>query len=180
MTSVRSDRGHWAVENQNHRVGDVQFSEDACLSRKAHAALNNALGNCIAMILSSGQDIADGQRHFSLHREQAFQAVVARRFGPASTERHRQTAAGRHGEDSVQGPPPRPRGPRHPVTAGFARVRSASSGGSIRPKNSRCGPIRLPLNCAVSSVGKSCQPGGFRLAAGGFGLQTSVLRLQVH
>ncbi len=73
MTSVSCDRGtpeqllgwnrgHWVVENQNHRVRDVQFAEDACLSSKGHAALKNALCNCIAIavILSSGQDIADG------------------------------------------------------------------------------------------------------------------------
>ncbi len=80
------NRGHWAVENQNHRVRDVQFAEDACLSRKGHAALNNALCRCIVIdvILSSGQDIADGQRHFSCIARKPFRlsSRPAMRFGP--------------------------------------------------------------------------------------------------
>ncbi len=52
-----------------------------CLPRKGHAVLNNALCSCIAIavILSSGQDIADGQRYFSQHRKEAFQAVLTAR-----------------------------------------------------------------------------------------------------
>ena len=36
-------RGHWAIENQQHWVLDVQFGEDACRTRHHHAAQNLAL-----------------------------------------------------------------------------------------------------------------------------------------
>jgi len=36
-------RGHWAIENSQHRALDVQFGEDANRSRKDHSASNLAL-----------------------------------------------------------------------------------------------------------------------------------------
>ena len=36
-------RGHWAIENAQHWVLDVQFGEDACRTRKDHSAENLAL-----------------------------------------------------------------------------------------------------------------------------------------
>ena len=36
-------RGHWAIENSQHWVLDVQFGEDANRSRKNHSAANLAL-----------------------------------------------------------------------------------------------------------------------------------------
>jgi len=36
-------RGHWAIENSQHWVLDVQFHEDANRSRKDHSAANLAL-----------------------------------------------------------------------------------------------------------------------------------------
>ena len=56
------NRGHWSVENLNHRVRDVNFGEDACLSRTTHAPTNGALCNCIALalILSSTLYIKQG------------------------------------------------------------------------------------------------------------------------
>ncbi len=66
MTSVPPDRGcperllawnrgHWSVENLNHRTRDVAFAEDACLSRKGNAPANNALCNCIALAVILGR-----------------------------------------------------------------------------------------------------------------------------
>ena len=73
------NRGHWAVENQNHRTRDVHFAEDACLARKAHAPVNNALCNCIALavILGRGHNVAEATRHFALHRKDALDAVLS-------------------------------------------------------------------------------------------------------
>ena len=73
------NRGHWAVENQNHRTRDVHFAEDACLARKAHAPVNNALCNCIALaiILRRGKSVAEATRHFALHRNDALDAVLS-------------------------------------------------------------------------------------------------------
>ncbi len=64
------NRGHWTVENQNHRSRDVHFDEDACLARTGHAPVNNALCNClaIAVLLWSGRGIAEGKRYFHLYR----------------------------------------------------------------------------------------------------------------
>ena len=73
------NRGHWSVENRNHRARDVNFGEDACLSRTAHAPVNCALCNCIALaiILSRCSTVAETRRHFALHRSDAIQAVLS-------------------------------------------------------------------------------------------------------
>ncbi len=107
------NRGHWTVENQNHRTRDVHFDEDACLARTGHAMaaahasaaclhaclartghapVHNALCNClaIAVLLQSGRGIAEGKRHFQLYRKAAFQAVLGARGAsdaPAGTVR---------------------------------------------------------------------------------------------
>ena len=54
------NRGHWSVENRNHRARDVNFGEDACLARTAHAPVNCATCNCIALaiILSRSSTVA--------------------------------------------------------------------------------------------------------------------------
>jgi predicted transposase YbfD/YdcC len=44
-------RGHWAIENQQHWVLDVQFGEDACRTRKDHSAANLALVRRMALNL---------------------------------------------------------------------------------------------------------------------------------
>ena len=74
------NRGHWAVENCNHRTRDVQFDEDARLARTAHAPVNNALCNCIALavILDRGGNVAETTRHFAIHRDDALNAVLSR------------------------------------------------------------------------------------------------------
>ena len=43
------NRGHWTVENQNHRHRDTTFTEDACLMRTRHGPSNNAVLNNIAL-----------------------------------------------------------------------------------------------------------------------------------
>ena len=92
ITSVRKDwgtpekllawnRGHWSIENNNHRVRDVNFKEDACLSRTMHAPNNGAICNCIALavILSRGPKIAETRRDFALHRHKAIKAGLSPR-----------------------------------------------------------------------------------------------------
>ena len=44
-------RGHWGIENQQHWVLDVQFSEDDCRTRKNHSAENLALMRRLALNL---------------------------------------------------------------------------------------------------------------------------------
>ena len=48
------NRGHWSVENRSHRARDVNFGEDACLSRTMHAPNNGAIFNCIALAIILG------------------------------------------------------------------------------------------------------------------------------
>ena len=43
------NRGHWAVENGNHRVRDTTLGEDACLARTGNGPLNRASLNNIAL-----------------------------------------------------------------------------------------------------------------------------------
>jgi len=45
------ERRHWAIENSQHWVLDVQFNEDANRSRKDHSAANLALIRRIALNL---------------------------------------------------------------------------------------------------------------------------------
>jgi predicted transposase YbfD/YdcC len=42
-------RGHWAIENAQHWVLDVQFGEDACRARRDHSAENLALIRRVAL-----------------------------------------------------------------------------------------------------------------------------------
>ena len=67
------------TKGRNHRARDVNFGEDACLSRTAHAPVNCALCNCIALaiILSRCSTVAETRRHFALHRSDAIQAVLS-------------------------------------------------------------------------------------------------------
>ena len=43
------NRGHWVVENRNHRPRDTTFGEDACLMHTGHGPSNNALVNHTAL-----------------------------------------------------------------------------------------------------------------------------------
>ena len=73
------NRGHWSVENRNHRVRDVNFGKDACLSHTMHAPINGAICNCIALaiVFRRSPDIAETIRHFNLHRHEAINAVLS-------------------------------------------------------------------------------------------------------
>ena len=76
------NRGHWGVENKNHRTRDLHFEEDACLARTDNAPANNALCNGIALavILDRGHaKVAQATRHFARHRGDAFRAVLSSR-----------------------------------------------------------------------------------------------------
>ena len=73
------NRGHWAVENLNHRHRDVHFSEDACLARTGHGPGNHALCNnlALAVIFNRGSRSAAHQmKHFVLHRKEALDAIL--------------------------------------------------------------------------------------------------------
>ena len=72
------NRGHWSVENRNHRVRDVNFKEDACPSRTMHAPNNGAICNCIALAINIRRSpkIAEMRRHFVLHRHEGIEAVL--------------------------------------------------------------------------------------------------------
>ena len=89
ITSIPEDRGtpenllawncgHWSIENRKHRVRDVNFEEDACLSRTAHAPINDAIRNCIALaiILMRSPNTAETRGHFALQRHEAIEAVL--------------------------------------------------------------------------------------------------------
>ena len=73
------NRSHWSIENNNHRVRDVNFKEDACLSRTMHAPNNGAICNCIALaiIIRRSPKIAEMRRYFNLHRHEAVKAVLS-------------------------------------------------------------------------------------------------------
>ena len=73
------NRGHWSVENRNHRVRDANFGKDACVSHTMHAPINGAICNCIALatVFRRSPDIAETIRHFNLHRHEAINAVLS-------------------------------------------------------------------------------------------------------
>ena len=73
------NRGHWSVENRNHRARDVNFREDACVGHTTHGPSNGAICNNIALaiILSRGPKIAETRRDFNLHRHKAIKAVLS-------------------------------------------------------------------------------------------------------
>ena len=73
------NRGHWAVENLNHRIRDDQFEEDDSLVRKHYGPHNNATLNnlAIAVIFHHGFDsIPEATLHFALTRKDAMTAIM--------------------------------------------------------------------------------------------------------
>ena len=63
------NRGHWTIENGNHRYRDTTFAEDACLMHTRHGPSNNAILNNMALAvifpreqarLRCGAGICDG------------------------------------------------------------------------------------------------------------------------
>ena len=76
------NRGHWAIENKNHRRSDTAFREDACLMRTGHGPRNNAdLSDlALAIILSAGFDsVPAATDHFECHRDDALKHMLAKR-----------------------------------------------------------------------------------------------------
>lgn len=60
-------RGHWAIENAQHWILDVQFGEDACRTRRDHSAENLALIRRMALnVLRHNGPPGDSIRHRKL------------------------------------------------------------------------------------------------------------------
>ena len=78
---LRLNRGHWAVENMNHRQRDCAFGEDACLTRTGHGPANRASLNTIALAVifanrHKAESLADTRRRLSLSRSEAITALT--------------------------------------------------------------------------------------------------------
>ena len=76
------NRGHWTIENGNHRRRDTAFREDACLARTGHGPANNVAFNnlALAIILSNKFDcIPAANDHFQAHRDDALKHILAKR-----------------------------------------------------------------------------------------------------
>ena len=75
------NRGHWAVESNNHHRRDKTLGEDACLAHRRFAPANRATCNNIvlALILHLGRwrNAAAALRHFTLYRKEAFKAILS-------------------------------------------------------------------------------------------------------
>ena len=73
------NRGHWTVENQNHRHRDTTFAEDACLMRTRHGPANNAVLNnmALAIIFHNGfTGVEAAVQHFAMGRDKAIRAIT--------------------------------------------------------------------------------------------------------
>ena len=73
------NRGHWTVENQNHRHRDTTFAEDACLMRTRHGPSNNAVLNnmALAIIFHNGfTGVEAAVQHFAMDRDKAIRAIT--------------------------------------------------------------------------------------------------------
>ena len=76
---VALNRGHWTIENQNHRHRDTTFAEDACLMRTRLGPSNNAVLNNIAfaIIFRSGfPGVEAAVQHFAMDRDKATRAIT--------------------------------------------------------------------------------------------------------
>ena len=76
------NRGHWSVENRNHRARDVNFREDACVGHTTHGPSNGAICNNIALaiILSRGPKIELSFRKGLMHFVQTLSAFCRSRI----------------------------------------------------------------------------------------------------
>jgi predicted transposase YbfD/YdcC len=73
------NRGHWVVENRNHRPRDTTFGEDACLMHTGHGPCNNAILNqtALAIIFHHGfTQVQAAVQHFAMDRDQALRALT--------------------------------------------------------------------------------------------------------
>ncbi len=74
------NRGHWEVENNNHRQRDCNFGEDACLTHTGNGPLNRACLNTIALAVifatrRKGAGVIETMRRFALDRDDAIRVV---------------------------------------------------------------------------------------------------------
>ena len=73
------NRGHWTIENGNHRFRDTTFAEDACLMHTRHGPSNNAILNntALAVIFHRGSNnVAAAVQEFAMDRSQAIRALT--------------------------------------------------------------------------------------------------------
>ena len=73
------NRGHWVVENRNHRPRDTTFGEDACLMHTGHGPSNNSIVNqtALAIIFHRGFTLVQAAvQHFAMDRQAAIRAVT--------------------------------------------------------------------------------------------------------
>ena len=78
---LRLNRGHWAVENLNHRQRDCVLGEDACLTRTDHGPANRASLNNIALAVvfanrREAESLAETRRRLQLNRSEAVAALI--------------------------------------------------------------------------------------------------------
>ena len=73
------NRGHWVVENRNHRPRDTTFGEDACQMHTGHGPANNAIVNNMALAIIFRRGFTRVQaavQHFAMDRDAALRAVT--------------------------------------------------------------------------------------------------------
>ena len=78
---LRLNRGHWSVENLNHRQRDCVYGEDACLTRTGNGPANRASLNNIALAVvfanrREAESLAETRRRLQLDRREALDALT--------------------------------------------------------------------------------------------------------
>ncbi len=78
---LRYNRGHWSVENRNHRHRDTFFGEDACPMRTGHGPANRASLNnlALAVVLTNrrpNEGFATARRRLQNRTQDAIKALV--------------------------------------------------------------------------------------------------------
>ena len=83
-------RGHWAVENMNHRQRDLVHGEDACLMRTGNGPANRATINNLALAVvfrsrdpATDRTLADTRTRLQMQRDQAIRALTNPWAGPS-------------------------------------------------------------------------------------------------
>jgi len=78
---LRDNRGHWSVENLNHRHRDVFFAEDACHMRTRNGPANRARLNTLALVVvltnrRPHEGFATARRRLQNRKQDAIKALV--------------------------------------------------------------------------------------------------------
>ncbi len=78
---LKLNRGHWSVENLNHRQRDCVFGEDACLTRTGNGPANRASLNNIALAVvfasrREAESLAETRRRLQPDRSEAIAALT--------------------------------------------------------------------------------------------------------